>query len=132
MPDPGWLVMSEGARPVTGWLAKAILGAGCVFVGGLFIVVLNNLLSRPLAWRDLFSERPGGPPNLARYLLVFGNLFLALQFLVMVLKGQAADAMKFVEGLNLDALTGASGGAYLLSKVTNGDILSLLGRRRPE
>jgi len=109
---------------------RILLGAGYAFLGGLLFVIMQSVFSRPTAWRNLFSEYPGGPPHVARYLLVAANLYLAIKFLVMVFEGQSAGAVNLLEGLDLDALTGASGGAYLLSKLTNGDIFSLFGRRR--
>lgn len=118
---------------------KAILWAGYIYLGLLFLAVLRNLLDAERAWSHFFSDDLLGNRHLSRYVLFFGSLALAIKFLLGVLSASSKDFDGFmaemeavnqiIHGFNLDEAVGASGVAYLLSKVTNGQILTLFGKR---
>lgn len=108
---------------------------GYTFLGFLLLVLFRNLQIEPVPWNDLFTNRRGRPNHLSRYLLLFGSLAFALKFLIAVL---AADdpaeiraAIQLFGDINIEAFTGVSGTAYLLSKITDGKILTLFGKETP-
>jgi hypothetical protein len=115
-------------------IPKGILWAGYAYLGLLFFGILRTLLDTPYSAGDFFSERPGGKHHLARYVIFFGSLAMAVKFLVAVLRADSINeinaAFQLLEGFDVQEAAGASGVAYLLAKVTNGRILSLFGRRR--
>lgn len=116
------------------FIDQGILWAGYVFLGLLFLGVLRTLLESPIAWENLFAESQGESHHLTRYVLVFGTLALAVKFLAGVLTADSIkkieDAVQLIRGLGVEEVAGASGVAYLLAKVTNGNILTLFGWRR--
>jgi len=120
-------------------LPAAILWAGWTFLIAFFLVVLWNLLRTIDDWGGLFVERPGERPHLSRYLLLFGSVILALNFLVSVIRAYPAQATRqlrtafqVMSGLDVGetVAVGITSVAYLLARVTNGQILTLFGRSR--
>jgi hypothetical protein len=121
-------------------IPKGILWAGYAYLGLLFFGILRTLLDTPYSAGDFFSENPGGTHHLARYVIFFGTMFLALKFLINVFRAESVDfvalkeelhgSLKLIQEFDVKEAAGASGVAYLLSKVTNGQILTLFGRRR--
>lgn len=115
-------------------IPQAILWGGYLFLGILFLGIMRTLLDDSVAWGNLFNERPGEPHHLSRYVLLWGTLFLAVKFLVGILTADSIqkiqDAVQLTKGLDVEEAAGASSVAYLLAKVTNGQILTLFGRRR--
>jgi hypothetical protein len=115
------------------FIPQGILWSGYVFLGLLFLGVLRTLLETPIAWENLFSESQGESHHLTRYVLVFGTLALAVKFLAGVLTADSIQeiegAVQLIRGLGIEEAAGASGLAYLMAKVTNGNILALFGRR---
>jgi hypothetical protein len=116
------------------FIPQGMLWAGYAFLGLLFIGVLYTLLDSPNTLGNLFAEEEKRGHHLARYILAFGTLTLALKFLVGVLTAcsiqQIKDAGQLIGGLDVKDAAGGSGVAYLLAKVTDGKILTLFGRRR--
>jgi hypothetical protein len=115
-------------------IPKEILWAGYIYLGLLFLGILRTLLDTPYAFGDIFSESPGGSHHLARYALFFGSLVLSIKFLITILGADSAEqvnaAVEVFKKFNVGEAAGASSAAYLLAKVTNGQILTLFGRRR--
>ena len=120
----------------TTFLVAVVPIIGKTFLVAFAIGMLRACLGRGFAWGDLFRDKPGDSTHPARYLLVFGTIYLALEFLIHILKDDiigatallnfAGDATK--EGSFLPAGgTGIAGAAYLLAKISNGNILSLFG-----
>jgi hypothetical protein len=118
------------------WIPQGILLAGYVFLGLLFFRVLCALLETPDALGDLFAGCAEGSHHLSRYLLTFGPMVLAVKFLGGILTGDSIEdvraAVQFSGWIDIEEVTGAFSVAYLLAKVTNGQILTLFGRRRFE
>lgn len=116
------------------FIPQGILWAGYISLGLLFLGVLRALLDSPNTLGDLFAGEQKGGPHLARYVLAFGTLALAVKFLAGVLSAgsiqEIKDSVQLIGGLDVKDAAGASGLAYLLAKVTNGNILTLFGRRR--
>jgi hypothetical protein len=117
-------------------IPPAILWAGWTFIASIFLLVLWNLLQTVDDWGGLFVQRIGDPPHLSRYLLFFGSVILALRFLITVIRADEQtttaaikEAFQLVSRLDMGA-AGISSVAYLLAKVTDGNILDLFGRRR--
>ncbi|MGD8256449.1 MAG: hypothetical protein PVG70_17990 [Desulfobacterales bacterium] len=108
---------------------------GYAFLGFLFLVLLRNLQIESVPWNDLFTNRRGRPNHLSRYLLLFGSLAFALKFLIAVLAaddpGEIQAAIQLFGNINIEAFTGVSGTAYLLSKITGGRILTMFGKDTP-
>jgi hypothetical protein len=107
--------------------------AGYAFLGALFAAFLRAMFASQFSWGRLFEEGPGKPHHLSRYALLFGTLILSLKFLIGVLSHETADDIKnaaqLVGGLDINTYAGFSGIAYLLGKSTDGNILSLFGRK---
>lgn len=114
-------------------IPKGILWAGYIYLGLLFLGILRTLLYTPYALGDIFSESPGGSHHLARYALFFGSLALSMKFLITILGADSVEqinaAVELFKKFNVGEAAGASSAAYLLAKVTNGQILTLFGRR---
>ena len=117
--------------PETGWLSQLFIWAGYGVLAGLLINLFKGCANR-LVWGDLFTQSPGGEPQLTRYFFFFINLFLAGLFLgSAVIKHQGlTEAVNLLGGLNLDQAAGLSSTAYLVSKISGGDIRSLFTPRR--
>lgn len=118
------------------FLVAALPIIGKVFIVALALGILRGCLSRGFDWGSLFRESPDGSQHPARYLLVFGTAFLAIGFLAQILEGNVAKATNLLnftggaskEGSFLPAgTTGAASVAYLLAKVSNGNIFGLFG-----
>ena len=116
------------------FIPQGMLWAGYAFLGLLFVGVLYTLLDSPNTLGNLFAQEEKGGHHLARYVLAFGALALAVKFLVGVLTASSIqeikDAGQLIGGLDVKDAAGGSGVAYLLAKVTDGKILTLFGRRR--
>jgi hypothetical protein len=117
--------------------SRGIIWAGHIFLGALFLSVMVKPLGAQDSWGDFFSDNVAGSHHLARYVLFFGTLILAVRFLVAVLEADPLylaedikEAMQLYKRLDVEAVAGGYGAAYLLAKVTNGQILTLFGRRR--
>lgn len=117
-------------------IPQGILLAGYIFLGLLFVRVLCALLETPDLLGNLFADRSGGSHHVSRYLLTFGPLVLAVKFLGGILTANSMEefrsAIHFSGWIDIEEATGAFSVAYLLAKVTNGQILTLFGRRRLE
>lgn len=117
-------------------IPQGILLAGYVFLGLLFVRILCALLETPDLLGNLFADRFGGTHHVSRYLLTFGPLMLAVKFLGGILTADSIEevraAVQFSGWIDIEEATGAFSVAYLLAKVTNGQILTLFGRRRFE
>jgi hypothetical protein len=118
-------------------VSPAILWAGWAFIAAIFLLVLWNLLQTVDDWGGLFVQRIGDPPHLSRYLLFFGSVILSLRFLIAMIRADEQtttaaikEAFQFLSGLDTTGVAGISSVAYLLSKVTDGKILTLFGRRQ--
>jgi hypothetical protein len=114
----------------------AILWAAFFMLGMLFVSVARSFKEAEDVWGDLFAEYASGPHQLSRYILFFGTLLLAVRFLMAVVGASAADiesrvnkAMQVYQWLDIETIAGGSGAAYLMSKVTAGQILTLFGRK---
>jgi len=114
-------------------ITNLTLLAGYAFLGALFAAFLRAMSAGQFNWGRLFEEGPGKPHHLSRYALLFGTLILSLKFLIGILSYETADDIKnatqLVAGLDINAYAGLSGIAYLLGKSTDGNILSLFGRK---
>lgn len=106
------------------------LGAGYAFLGAFVLTLLYAFLNKPIAWRDMFSESPGEPQHVSRYAVFLGTVWLAARFLSAVLAQphNVGDALKIFDGFDMKDAVGTSSAAYLLAKVSNGQILSLFGK----
>ena len=120
----------------TSFLLAVVPIIGKVFIVALAFGILRGCLRRGFNWGDLFREGSGGSQHPARYLLVFGTVYLALGFLIHVLEGDLPGATAFLDfagdadknGSFLPAGgTGIASVAYLLAKVSNGNIFGLFG-----
>jgi hypothetical protein len=116
---------------------SAIIWAAWMFLAAMFLLVLWNLLKTIDDWGRLFVQKVGDSPHVSRYLLLFGTAILAARFLIAVIKAEdhntaktIQDAFRLVSGLDMTSAAGASSVVYLLSKVSNGQILTLFGRRK--
>jgi hypothetical protein len=107
---------------------------GYAFLGALFALILRDMFASQVNWGTLFEEGPEKSHHLSRYALLFGTLILSLKFLLGILSYESAEdiknAVQLVGGFDINAYAGVSGFAYLLGKSTEGNILSLFGRRR--
>jgi hypothetical protein len=117
-------------------ISTGILWAGYLTLGLIVVVVARSFISAEDEWGNFFSEVTDGTPHLSRYVLLFGTVIVAIRFLVAVIgagKDNMAErvdaAMRVYEWLDIDILAGGSGAAYLMSKVTDGRILTLFGRK---
>ena len=118
----------------------AILWAAFLTLGMLFASAARSVMGVEDVWGDLFSEYSSGPHHLSRYILFFGTVLLAIRFLMAVIGAGAGatdigsrvkEAMQVYDWLDIETLAGGSGAAYLMSKVTAGQILRLFGRKSP-
>ena len=116
------------------FIGNGMLWAGYAFLGLLFLGVLSALFNSPKSLGDLFAKEEKRGHHLARYILAFGTLILALKFLVGVLTAcsiqEIKEAAELIGRLDVQDAAGASGVVYLLAKITDGNILTLFGRRR--
>ena len=119
---------------IVNWIPQGILLAGYVFLGLLFVRVLCVLLETSGALGNLFADRTGGTHHPSRYLLTFGSLVLVVKFLGGILTADSIEeiraAVEFSGWIDIEEATGVFSVAYLLAKVTDGQILTLFGRRR--
>jgi hypothetical protein len=118
-------------------ITATIIWAGYIFLSALLLCLARNIVESQSSWGDLFAERPGESHHLARYVLFFGTIILAAKFLFAVVNAESfyltdevQQAMQLSEGFDVEALVGGYGAAYLMAKVTDGQILSLFGRRQ--
>jgi hypothetical protein len=115
-------------------IPQGILLTGYIFLGLLFVSILCALLETPDALGNLFADRFGGSHHLSRYILTFGTLVLVIKFLAGILTADSIEeiraAVQFSEWIDIEEAMDAFSVAYLLAKVTNGQILTLFGRRR--
>lgn len=115
------------------FIVDAILTMGYGFLTLLLFIFLRALLIEQVDWGDFFSNNAGESHHLSRYVVVFGTMLFAFKFLFTVINAEnpndITSAYQFTDSLDLNAITGGSGAAYLLGKATNGDILSLFGKR---
>jgi len=118
-------------------IPTGILWGGCLTLGLIFLVVARSFMSAEDAWGSFFSEVADGTPHLSRYVLLFGTVIVAIRFLIAVIGADPCNvasrvkgAMEVYDWLDIDVLAGGSGAAYLMSKVTEGQILTLFGRKR--
>ena len=117
-------------------IPTGIIWAGCLTLGLIFVVVARSLMSAEDAWGSLFSGVTEGTHHLSRYVLLFGTVIVAVRFLIAVIGAEPENvasrvgaAMEVYDWLDIDVLAGGSGAAYLMSKVTEGQILTLFGRK---
>jgi hypothetical protein len=115
-------------------ITSLILWAGYAFLGAFLSVFIRAIFTSEVKnWGGLFEEGLDKSHHLSRYALLFGTLILSLKFLIGVLGFESAEdiknAAKLVGNFDINAYAGASGIAYLLSKSTGGNILSLFGRK---
>jgi hypothetical protein len=122
---------------LNGIIQTGILWAGYFTLGLLFVDVAHSFMEVEDAWGDFFSDYTSGPHHMSRYILLFGTVILATRFLMAVIGAETTEiesgvksAMQVFKWLNIETLAGGSGAAYLMSKVTEGQILSLFGRKR--
>ncbi|GAB6904596.1 hypothetical protein DESC_740068 [Desulfosarcina cetonica] len=117
-------------------IQSATLWAGYTTLGLFAVAVGRAFMDAEDRWGCFFTTHPGGPHHLSRYVLLFGTLILAARYLFAVIgsdPGTLAEkvkaAMQVYDWLDIDTLAGGSGAAYLMAKVTDGDILKLFGRK---
>lgn len=114
-------------------ITSLTLLAGYAFLGALFAAFLRAMSASQMKWGNLFEEGPRKHHHLSRYALLFGTLVLSLKFLVGILNYETAEDIKnaaqLAGGLDINAFAGLSGISYLLGKSTDGNILSLFGRK---
>lgn len=120
----------------TSFLLAVVPIIGKVFIVALALGIFRGCLRRGFNWGDLFREGSGDSQHPARYLLVFGTVYLAMGFFIHVLEGDVGGAtafLNFSDGTGKEASflpaggTGIASVAYLLAKVSNGNIFSLFG-----
>lgn len=115
-------------------ITSMIQVTGYAFLGALLALVLRAMFAGQVNWGELFEEGPEKPHHLSRYAMLFGTLILSIKFMLGVLSYESVEDIKkaaqLVGGFDINAYAGVSGIAYLLGKSTDGNILSLFGRRR--
>jgi len=118
-------------------IPAGIQWAGYITLGLIAVGVARSLMSAEDVWGGFFSESTNGNPHLSRYILFFGTVIVAIRFLMAVIGDEPGNmttrieaAMQVYKWLDIETLAGGSGAAYLMSKVTEGQILTLFGRKR--
>jgi len=118
---------------LNGIIQTTILWAGYFTLGLLLVGVARSFMKAEDTWRDFFSDHTSGPHHLSRYVLLFGTVIMAIRFLMAVIGAESTEiesrlkeAMQVFKWLDIETL----GAAYLISKVTEGQILTLFGRKR--
>jgi hypothetical protein len=112
-------------------VAQLFIWAGFGVLAGLVVNLFKGCAQRVI-WGNLFVQVPGGEPQASRYFFFFINLVLAGLYLgSAVITGQISrETINILAGLNPEQVAGLSSTAYLLSKISGGDIRSLFGPRR--
>ena len=115
-------------------IPEMILWSGYAVIAALLALVIRNLHRTVDNWGDLFVQRMGDSPHLSRYSLLLLSIVFAARFVLAVLRSDEKDMADTIEqafsldfGFGMTEATGATGVAYLLSKVTDGNIFSLFG-----
>jgi hypothetical protein len=118
------------------FIPTGLLWGGYLTLGLIVVGVVRALMRDEDVWGGFFSEVSNGTPHLSRYILLFGTVIVAIRFLIAVIGAEPGDmtsrvraAMQVYDWLDIETLAGGSGAAYLMSKVTEGQILTLFGRK---
>jgi len=112
---------------LTELLTKAMYWAAMASLVAMLIGIMLSMLTSSSRWSDLLSNAEAGSPSLARTGFLFGNIGLAVIFLLAVVDfrpdgdgiKRLREATDFFGVLDMSAVSGTASVAYIWSKLTS-------------
>lgn len=104
-----------------------IIWLGCIFLLFSFIAILRILFKT--SFKGFFVDSYGNKPNISRIALLISTLYLSSKFIFELLDSGVPPKIDILQGSYDTFLFGVPISAYLLSKITNGNISNLFLRK---